>query len=147
MCVFLWKSDLSDKIKRNFFQAAVVSLLLYGCTTWTLTRRRAKKLDGNYTRILRAILNKSWKQHSTKKKLHSHLPPISKTIQIRLTRHVEHCWRRKDELISDVHLWTLSQGHAKTWTYLCTDTGCRLEDLVRIARERERERESQENPC
>ena len=28
-----WKSDLSDKIKRNFFQAAFVSVLLYGCST------------------------------------------------------------------------------------------------------------------
>ena len=29
----IWKSNLSDKIKRNFFQAVVVSILLYGCTT------------------------------------------------------------------------------------------------------------------
>ena len=28
-----WKSDLTDKMKRSFFQAAVVSLLLYGGTT------------------------------------------------------------------------------------------------------------------
>ena len=55
----IWKSDLTDKIKRSFFQAAVVSILLYRCTKWTLTRRKEKKLDGNYTRMLRAILNKS----------------------------------------------------------------------------------------
>ena len=42
-----WKSDLSDEIKRNFFQAAVVSILLYGCTTWTRIKPREKKLDGN----------------------------------------------------------------------------------------------------
>ena len=52
-------SDLTDKMKRSFFQAAVTSILLYGCTTWTLTKRLEKKLDGNYTRMLRAILNKS----------------------------------------------------------------------------------------
>ena len=55
----IWKSDLTDKMKRSFFQAAVTSILLYGCTTWTLTKRLEKKLDGNYTRMLRAILNKS----------------------------------------------------------------------------------------
>ena len=55
----IWKSDLTDKMKRNFLQAAVVSIQLYGCTTWTLTKQLEKKLDGNYTRILRAILNKS----------------------------------------------------------------------------------------
>ena len=43
----IWKSDLTDKMKRSFFQATVVSILLYGCTTWTLTKRLEKKLDGN----------------------------------------------------------------------------------------------------
>ena len=55
----VWKSDLIDKMKRSFFQAAIVAILLYGCTTWTLTKRMEKKLDGNYTRMLRAIVNKS----------------------------------------------------------------------------------------
>ena len=55
----IWRSDLTDKMKRSFFQAAVVSILLYGCTTWTLTKRLEKKLDGNYARMLRAVLNKS----------------------------------------------------------------------------------------
>ncbi len=51
----IWKSDLTDKMKRSFFQAAVTSILLYGCTTWTLTKRLEKKLDGNYTRMPCAI--------------------------------------------------------------------------------------------
>ena len=46
---------LNDKMKRSFFQAAVICILLYGCPTWTLTKRLKKKLDGNYTRMLRAI--------------------------------------------------------------------------------------------
>ena len=49
----IWKSNLTDKMKRSFFQAAIVSILLYGCTTWTLTKRLEKKLDSNYTRMLR----------------------------------------------------------------------------------------------
>ena len=85
------KSDLTDKMKRSFFQAAVVSILLYGCTTWTLTKRLEKKLDGNYTRMLRAILNMSWRKHPTRHQLYGHLPPITKTIQVRRTRHAGHC--------------------------------------------------------
>ena len=46
------KSDLIDKMKCSFFQAAVVSILLYGCTIWMLTKRLEKKIDGNYTRML-----------------------------------------------------------------------------------------------
>ena len=41
---------LTYEIKCCFFQAAVMSILLYGCTTWTLTKRMEKKLGGDYTR-------------------------------------------------------------------------------------------------
>ena len=131
-------------MKRSFFQAAVTSILLYGCTTWTLTKRLEKKLDGNYTRMLRAILNKSWQQHPTRHQLYGHLPPITKTIQVRRTRHAGHCWRSRDELIRDVLLWIPTHGRAKAGrparTYiqqLCEDTGCCPEDLPRAMNDRE----------
>ena len=141
-------TTLTNKIKCNFFQAAVVSILLYGCTTWTLTKWLKKKLDGNYTSMLRAILNKSWRQHPTRHQLYGHLPPIRKTIQVRRTRHAGHCWRSKDELISDVLLWTPTYGQAKTGrparTYmqqLCEDMGCSPEDLSEAMNDREKWRE------
>ena len=135
----IWKSDLTDKMKRSFFQAAVSSILLYGCTTWTL----------NYRRMLRVILNKSWRQHPTRHQMYGHLPPITKTIQVRQTRHAGHCWRSRDELISDVLLWTPTHGRAKAgrpaWTYiqkLCEDTGYCPEDLPGAMNDREKWRES-----
>ena len=112
-------------------------------SVWTLTKRLEKKLDGNYTRMLRAILNKSWRQHPTKHQLYGHLPPITKTIQVRRTRHAGHCWRSRDELIRDVLLWTPTHGRAKAArparTYiqqLCEDTGCCPEDLPRAMNDR-----------
>ena len=142
------KSDLTDKMKCSFFQAAVVSILLYGCTTWMLTKQLKKKQDGNYIRMLRAILNKSWRQHPTGHQLYSHLPPITKTIQVRRKRHTGHCWRSKDELVSDVLQWTPAYGQAKAgWparTYiqqLCEDTGCSPEDLPEAMNDREEWRE------
>ena len=144
----IWKSDLTDKMKRSFFQAADTLILLYGCTTWTLTKRLEKKLDGNYTRMLRAILNKSWRHNPTRHQLYGHLPPITKTIQVRRTRHAGHCWRSRDELIRDVLLWTPKHGRAKAGrparTYiqqLCEDTGCCPEDLPRAMNDREKWRE------
>ena len=122
--------------------AAVVSILLYGCTTWTLTKRLEKKLDGNYIRILRAILNKSWRQHPRKHQLYGHLPPIMKTIQVRQTRHAGHCWRSRDELVGDVLLWTPTYGRAKAArTYiqqLYEDSGCSPEDLPEAMNDREK---------
>ena len=90
-----------------------MSILLYGCTIWTLTKRLEKKLDSNYSRMLRAILNRSWRQHPTKQQLYGHLPPTTKTVRIRRTIHAGHCWRSRDELMSDVLLWTPSHGWAK----------------------------------
>ena len=131
-------------MKRSFFQAAVVSILLYGGTTWTLTKLMVKKLDGNYTRMMREILNKSRGQHPTKQQLFGHLPPITKTIKVRRTRHAGHCWRRRDELISDVLLRTPSHSRAKAGqlarTYiqqLCVDTVCSPEDLPEVMNNRE----------
>ena len=112
------------------------------------TKRLEKKLDGNYTRMLRAILNKSWQQHPTRHQLYGHLPPITKTIQVRRTRHAGHCWRSRDELIRDVLLWIPTHGRAKAGrparTYiqqLCEDTGCCPEDLPRAMNDREEWRE------
>ena len=143
-----WTSNLTDKMKRSFFQAAVVSILLYGCTTWTLTKRLEKKLDGNYTRMLRAILNKSWRQHPSKHQIYGNLPLITKTIQVRPTRNAGHCWRSRDELISDVLLWTPTYGRAKAGRparryiqQLCEDTGCSPEDMPEAMNDREKWRE------
>ena len=114
-------SDLTDKMKRSFFQAAVVSILLFGCTTWTLTKRMEKKLDGNYKRTLRAILNKSWRQHPTKQQLYCHLHPITKTLLEKLIRDHKAEQKQGDQLeptysssvrIRDVALRTCQ----KRWT-------------------------------
>ena len=126
----------ANKIKRSFFQAVVVSILLHGCTIWMLTKCMEKRLDSNYIRMLWAILNKSWRQHPTKQQLYGHLPPIMKTIEVKRTRYVGHCWRSGDELIL---LWTPSHKRAKAgWparTYiqqLCANTECSLEDLLGV---------------
>ena len=146
----LWKRLKFDHFNKgySFFKAAVESILLYGCTTWTLIKRLKKKLDGNYTRMLRVILNNSWRQHPKRHQLYGHLPPITKTIQVRRTRHAGHCWRSKDELIRDVLLWTPAYGQSKAGlparTYiqqLWEDTGCSPEYLPEVMNDREKWRE------
>ena len=87
------KTDLLDKIKRDFFQT--VSILLFGCSTWSLTKCMEKRLDGNYIRMLCAILNKSWKQHPTKQQLYSHLSPS----QNHPSKMCKTCWTSKNKLI------------------------------------------------
>ena len=59
----------------SFRWGTVMSILLYGCTTPTLTKRVEKKIDAKCARMLRAISNNSGKQT----KLCGHLPPALKT--------------------------------------------------------------------
>ena len=77
------------------------------------------------------------------------LAPHHKNYQVRRTRHAGHCWRSKDELISDVLLWTPTHGCARVGrparTYiqqLCEDTGCNPEDLPEAMNDREKWRET-----
>ena len=84
----------------------------------------------------------------TRRQLYGHLPHITKTIQVRRARHAGHCWRSKDELVSDVLLWTPTYGQARAGrparTYiqqLCEDTGCNPEDLPEAMNDREKWRE------
>ena len=86
--------------------------------------------------------------HPTRHQLYGHQPPITKTIQVRRTRHSGHCWRSRDERISDVILWTSTHGRAKAGrparTYiqqLCEDMGCCPEDLPEAMNDREKWRE------
>ena len=113
-----------------------MSILLNGCTTCTLTKRREIKLDGNCTRMLRAILNNTRKPHPAKQQLYVPLPPILKANQVRQTRHARHSGRRKDALISDILQWAPTHGRtsvgptARTYlSQLGADIGYSLEDL------------------
>ena len=64
------------------------------------------KMDLALNNLQRLICHKTQQTNQTNLYIYIyiyiHLPPISKTIQIRQTRDVGHCWRSKDELISDI---------------------------------------------
>ena len=88
-----------------------------------------------WRKSLTATTQECCEQHHRKWQLYCHLPPITKTIKVRRTRHAGHCWRSRDELIGDV-LNSPSGCRAKVGrpaqTYiqqLCEDTGYSPEDL------------------
>ena len=96
----------------------------------------------------------SGRQHPTKQQLDGHLPPIMKTVQVRRTRHEGHCWRSRDELISDVHLWIPSHGRAMARRparnyiqQLSSYKGCISEDLPEAMDDREGWRERVRDIC
>ena len=135
----LWKSNLPGNLKREFFNATVGTILLYGSTALTLTSSLEAKLDGTYTRMLRTVLDISWEQHPTRKRLYGKLPTISSTIREQITQYAGHCWRSKNELVRSLLLWTPKHGHTRVGrpcrTYieqLLQDTGWKMEELESV---------------
>ena len=148
-----YKNLINDKIKCDFFQVVAVSVLLYGCTTWIIMKCLKKKLNGNYTKMLCAVLNKSWKQHPTKQQLYGYLAPISQTIQVRQTTYRAYYWKWKDEhhmrhSLMNPYIWMCQCWPTNKGLHqLCAATGCRLEDLPRAMDNRDGWWESQWTPC
>ena len=70
-------------LRENFFRATVESVLAYSSQAWTLTKSLENKLNGAYTRMLRAALKVHWSQRDTNKKLYNDLPKITETRNYR----------------------------------------------------------------
>ena len=171
---FFYRGNTSDFFRFNEFvviynyidDQSIVHLILYDFIRLILTACQpilgyfmlknwfclylnfSMELNGNYTRMFRVILNKSWKQHPTKRQLYGHLSPISKAIQVRRTRYSGHNWRSKDELKDDVLLWTPSHERPNVvrperhyFHQFFADTGYSFEDLPRAMNDRDGEGE------
>ena len=101
---------MNDNLKRRLFVTTVESVLLYGCEAWTLTVKDEKALDGVYTRMLRAALNVSWKDHVANIDLYDYLPRLSDTIRQRRMRLAGHCVRHPELTASEMILWEPTHG-------------------------------------
>ena len=106
----IWKSSLKKELKLRFFRACVESILVYNSETWTLTKVMETKIDGLYTKLLRRVLNVSWRDHVSNKELYGNLPPLSYTIRQRRLRFAGHCFRAEDQPVTNLLFWSPTQG-------------------------------------
>ena len=88
----------------------VESVILYGCEAWALTVKDEEALDAVYTRMLRAALNVSWKDHRKNVDLYAKLPRISDTIRQRCMRLAAHCVRHPELTAIGLDLWEPTHG-------------------------------------
>ena len=106
----VWKSYISNSLKRNFFQVTLKTVLLYGCEAWPLASALEKSLNGCYTCMLRAVLNiKGW-QHIPNTDLFGDLPKVGDKVATRMSL-VGHCIRHPELLAEKVLLWEPTHGH------------------------------------
>ena len=125
-----------------------MSVLLYGCTTWTLLKHLEKKLNGNhyFEWILEVVTHWAAVVCPLTSYLTNHLSKISKTY-----------WALLDKLSKEKHttnilLWTPTHGHtsvsrpAKSYIHwLCVDTGWCLENLLSMMTNRDGWQDSERN--
>ena len=137
----IWKFNLSNKTKWNIFQAMVMSCLdtLYGHQQNVWRNSKLGTMQEWYMLF--------W----------SNTPQNSRSMancQVRQTRHVGHCWRSKDKLISEILFWILTNECTSVgWLARTYISSVQTLDIVwRICWEwwmigMDKERECQENPC
>ena len=92
----VWKSNLQNLLKVDFFQASVESVLLHDAKCRTMTGKMRNTLDSTCTRMLRAVCGLSWKAHKTNRELYGNLPKIKDTLKIRRLQFIGHCRKRKE---------------------------------------------------
>ena len=92
------------------FKVTVESVLLYGCQTWTIDKTLEKRIDGCFTRLLRMVLNISWKEKRTNEELYLDLPKLSEIVRERRLRLAGHCVRHEEEIAHHLVLWEPKRG-------------------------------------
>ena len=125
----IWKTDLKDKIESSGRIDSAI-WMHYLDANKTVGEKARRQLHKNAASNIKQVLEAAPEKHQ----LYVHLPPITKTIQVR---------RSRDELRIDVLLWTPTYGRAKAgrpaWTQqLCENSGCTPEDLPEAMDDREK---------
>ena len=104
----LWTNNgiqLSTKI--NVYKASVLTSLLYGCETWTLTRKQAKRLEKFHQTTLRKIARIKWFHKVTNYEVLSccNIPSLQAMIDSAKLRWTGHVVRMKDHRIPKALLY------------------------------------------
>ena len=138
----IWKSNLDRKFKIQIFRVLVEPILLYGSETWTLSARQQQRLDGCYTRLLRRVLNLSWRNHPTLETIYGDLPRVSNLVCKRRVQFAGHCARATDELVSSFVLWRhpSPDNRSRKLTFpdrIRRDTAIPKENLLAAMKDRE----------
>ncbi|KAI8494650.1 hypothetical protein Bbelb_278760 [Branchiostoma belcheri] len=123
----LWKTNnISFSVKHKLYKALVVTILLYGCETWTLLAETEMKIQSFETKCLRRLLQISYKEHKTNKYVRELVQslvgpqePLLTTVRRRILQRFGHITRHTS-LAKTILQGTLEGGRKrgrqrKTW--------------------------------
>lgn len=141
------------KFKMRLFNAACISVLLYGCESWVLTESLLKRLDVFARTCYRIILDiKQVEAHMTNDELYriTNQRPIREKIRERQLKFIGHCLRmHQDEPSSIYALYTSEVGTNRrgaprlnylqqTSRHVCQEKNLSAREVAELAKDREK---------
>ena len=113
----IWNSNvLRRKTKLRIFQACVLSVLLYGCTTWKMTEGDEHKLNVFVHTCLRRILRIFWPTLMSNEEVRriANMEKVSEIIRLRRWKFIGHILRKDSADNQRIALrWTPATGRRK----------------------------------
>ena len=106
----IWNSNMRKEIKVRFFVAAIESILLYGCESWTVTPKIESMLNGTYTKMLRKATNVKWWERKTNAEVYKELPLLGNKIAARRIKLSSNCHRHSEVAAISLVLWQPNQN-------------------------------------
>lgn len=74
----IWRSsDISFPTKIKLFRSLVISILLYGCESWTMTAETSRRIQTFETKCFRRLLGISWKERKTNEYVRSQVAQLA----------------------------------------------------------------------
>ena len=113
--VFL-SATVTTRLKINIFNAACLSILLYGCESWILTEKLKKSLDSFATNCYRIMLKIKRTDRISNEEVYNRAGarPLSQSIQRRQLKYVGHSLRKPEkELINKYVVYTPDENHGR----------------------------------
>lgn len=147
----IWKSsNISFTTKYRLYQSLVVSILLYGCETWTLLADSERRIMAFETKCLRKLLGISYLEHKTNGYVHKKIKdlvglqePLLATVKRRKLGWFGHVTRH-DTLSKRILQGTVEGGRRrgrqkKSWVENIKEwTDLAMPDLLNAASQRQR---------
>ncbi len=145
----VWRAtNIRTKTKIKIFNANVKSILLYGCESWSLTKKLENKLQVFVNNCLRRILNIFWPQVISNVELwkQTNQSPVPAQIKNRKFKWLGHTLRRPNiEVQRQALTWNLAGTRRRgaprlTWkrklNQELNDSGKTWQDIELLAQDR-----------
>ena len=101
----LCNSNIAKTLKIIIVKVTKETILFYGSETWTINKSLEKIINACYTKLLRMVLNVSWKDNWSNKKLYNDMPKSTNIIATRRLSIAGHCIRHNEEATHNLIFW------------------------------------------